>query len=158
MTQLLNSPLEVGVRVVAMLTAVYPGHADLARIVLLDHVVLHSGDFAGDKSLHPATPGRVGELGIKRELIRKGIHLMGARGLIVRRAATDGISSAASDDSRPFLDSIEALYLTQLRRRCAWAANEFGQLSDDVIRARLSDAFGRWAEEFERLDWREPND
>lgn len=158
MTDLLNSPLEVGVRVVAMLNALYPARADLARIVLLDHVVLHSGDFEGDNSLHPATPGRVGELGIKRELVRKGIHLMGARGLIVRDATPAGISYGASEDARPFLDAIDAIYLTRLRARCSWAAIEFGLVSDDAIRVRLSDAFGRWAEEFEHLDQQEPND
>lgn len=158
MTQLLNSPLELGVRVIAMLTALYPGRADLARIVLLDHVVLHSGDFDGSASLHPATPGRVGELGIKRDLVRKGIQLMGARELVIRDATLAGIYYVASDDARPFLDSLDSPYLAELRRRCAWAASEFGQLTDDVIRARLSAAFGRWAEEFENLDRQDPND
>lgn len=75
MTQLLNSPLEVGVRVVAMLNALYPRQADLSRIVLLDHVALHSEDFSGAESLHPAVPVRIGELGMKRELVRQGIIL-----------------------------------------------------------------------------------
>ena len=158
MTQLLNSPLEVGVRVVAMLTALYPGRADLARIVLLDHVVLHSGDFEGNASLHPATPGRVGELGIKRELIRKGIQLMRTRGLLIRDATFAGLYYVASDDARPFLDSIDAPYLTELRRRCSWAASDFGRLSDDAIRTRLTAVFGRWVEEFENLDRQDPND
>lgn len=158
MTQLLNSPLEVGIRIVALLTAMYPTNADLARLVLLDHAVLHSGDFEGAASLHPAVPGRVGELGIKRALIRNGIQLMGARGLIVRRITQAGISYEASDDSRPFLDSIEAPYLSQLRERCAWAATAFGQLTDDAIRNQLSDTFGRWTEEFEHLDRQEQRD
>ncbi|MFD6858168.1 ABC-three component system middle component 2 [Rhodococcus sp. NPDC060090] len=158
MTQLLNSSFEVGVRVVAMLTALYPTQADLARIVLLDHVVLHSEDFEGGTSLHPATPGRVGELGVKRELVREGIHLMGARGLLVRNATLDGIYYVASDDARPFLDSMDAPYLARLRERCSWAASEFGLLSDDAIRTRLSEVFGRWAEEFEYLDRQELND
>ncbi len=152
MTQLLNSPLEIGIRVVALLTALYPGRADLARVVLLDHLVLHSGDFAGATSLHPEIPGRVGELGVKRALIREGITLMGARGLIIRELTTAGIYYSASEDARPFLDSIDASYLEQLRTRCAWAASAFGSLDDSDIRGRLGVVFESWAEEFDHLN------
>jgi hypothetical protein len=155
MTQLLNSPLEVGIRVVALLTALYPERADLARIVLLDHVVLHSSDFAGARSLHPEIPGRVGELGVKRGLIREVITIMGARGLIIRDLTTAGIYYHASEDARPFLDSMDAIYLARLRASCAWAANTFGSLDDDDIRARLAVVFGSWAEEFEQLNGHE---
>lgn len=152
MTQLLNGPLEIGIRVVALLTALYPERADLARIVLLDHVVLHSSDFAGASSLHPEIPGRVGELGVKRELIRDGITIMGLRGLIVRDLSAAGIYYRASEDARPFLDSMDATYLAHLRARCAWAAGTFGGLDDDDIRARLAVVFGSWVEEFEHLN------
>ena len=155
MTELLNSPLEIGIRVVALLTALYPERADLTRIVLLDHVVVHSSDFAGASSLHPEIPGRVGELGIKRELIREGITIMGARGLIVRDLTTAGIYYRASEDARPFLDSMDAIYLAHLRARCDWAAGAFGGLEDDDIRARLGVVFGSWAEEFEQLNGQE---
>lgn len=155
MRQLLNSPLEIGIRVVALLTALYPERADLARIILLDHVVLHSSDFAGASSLHPEIPGRVGELGVKRELMREGINIMGMRGLIVRELTTDGIYYRASEDARPFLDSMDATYLGHLRTRCAWAAGTFGGLDDDDIRTRLAVVVGSWAEEFELLNGNE---
>src|SRR3546814_6902784 len=117
MSQLLNGSLEVGVRVVAMLAALYPTQADLTRIVLLDHVVLHSEDFEGGTRLHPATPGRVGELGVKRELVRKAIRLMGARGLLVRDATFDGIYYVASDAGPPFLAPIHAPTLARKTTR-----------------------------------------
>lgn len=151
MTQLLNSPLEVGVRVVALLTALYPKRADLSRLVLLDHVALHSEDFAGEESLHPALPVRVGELGMKRELVRQGIVLMGARGLIVRDLNVSGIYYGASDDAWPFLESVDSRYLDRLRQRCAWVAREFGELNDEIIRMRLGAVFGSWSEEFDQL-------
>lgn len=155
MRQLLNSPLEIGIRVVALLTALYPERADLARIILLDHVVLHSSDFAGASSLHPEIPGRVGELGVKRDLIREGINIMGMRGLIIRDLTTAGIYYRASEDARPFLDSMDATYLGRLRSRCTWVAGTFGGLADDDIRARLAVVVGSWAEEFEKLNGHE---
>lgn len=152
MTQLLNSPLEIGIRVVALLTALYPGRADLARMVLLDYAVLHSSDFKGASSIHPDIPGRVGELGVRRELIREGVTIMGSRGLIVREMTAAGIYYRASEDARPFLDSMDAIYLARLRARCEWAADTFGGLDDGDIRARLGSVFGRWAEEFEQMN------
>lgn len=149
MIQILNSPLEVGIRVVAILTSLYPSSTDLTRLVLLDHAVLHSGDFGGLTSLHPQTPVRSGELSIKRELISQGIHLMGSRGLIDRELALAGIYYRASDDALPFLQAFDSTYLTALRLRSAWAASEFSELSDEQIRSQLQSVFGQWAEEFD---------
>ncbi|MFD4172173.1 ABC-three component system middle component 2 [Streptomyces anulatus] len=56
----LNSPLEVGVRALVLLTESHPRPLDLAQLVALDYLVLHSGEFDGPRSLHPrpASPGR----------------------------------------------------------------------------------------------------
>jgi len=80
---------------------------------------------------------------------------MGARGLIVRELTTAGIYFSASEDARPFLDSMDARYLAHLREQCAWAADTFGDLNDEEIRAQLGDVFGSWAEEFEQLNGQE---
>jgi hypothetical protein len=100
----------------------------------------------------------VSELGVKRDLIRHGVRLMAARGLIVSEATPTGIYYQASEDARPFLDSIEAQYLDQLRRRFAWVATEFGAMGDDAVRSRLNEVFGRWAEEFDQFEQAERND
>lgn len=55
---------------------------------------------------------------------------------------TAGIYYGAGEDARPFLDSMDAVYLSHLRARCAWAASTFGALDDDEIRARLGAVFG----------------
>lgn len=149
MIQTLNSPLEVGVRIVAILTSLYPSSADLTRLVLLDHAVLHSEDFGGSPSLHPQTPVRSGELGIKRDLISQGLHLMGSRGLIDRELALEGIFYRASDDALPFLQAFDSPYLTALRVRSTWAASEFSMATDEQIRSQLQSVFGQWAEEFD---------
>ena len=40
----LNSPVETGVRVLMLLTSVFPEHLSLNQLVLLDHGLLHSAD------------------------------------------------------------------------------------------------------------------
>lgn len=152
MTQLLNSPIEVGVRVVAILEALYPRDSDLDRIVLLDHIVLHGVDLGGEPRVHPDIPGRAAEMGIKRGLVREAIQLMGARGLIARQLTPAGVRYTASEDARPFLDSIDAQYLARVRRRSALAAEVFGDLPDAAIRDHIAQTLGQWSEEFD-----EPN-
>jgi hypothetical protein len=51
--KLFNSPLEAGIRAVVVLEKLRPEAADLAEMVLLDHVVVHTADLGGPPSLHP---------------------------------------------------------------------------------------------------------
>jgi hypothetical protein len=149
MTQTLNSPLEVGIRAVVMLTELYPTTADISRLVLLDHVVLHSADFGGQSSLHPSPRTRSGELGLKRALIVQGIAIMALAGLISEVASINGIAYQASDDALPFLDTLESDYLDRLAERSVWASTNYGMLQDSAIRSELRQVFGQWSEEFE---------
>src|SRR5262245_41381594 len=86
-----NTPLETGIRSIALLAAVYPRSFDLQRMVGLDHLVVHTGDVGGPKSLHPAVPFRSAELLVRRNLIERGLLLMLSRKLIERRAAPSGV-------------------------------------------------------------------
>ena len=72
----LNSPLEVGIRVLMVLQEAFPERLDLNQLVLLDHSVLHSADLGGPESLHPPVPVRASELGVKRQSIEAGLEVM----------------------------------------------------------------------------------
>ncbi|HEX8509585.1 MAG TPA: ABC-three component system middle component 2 [Propionibacteriaceae bacterium] len=72
----LNSPLEVGLRVLMILQEAFPEHLDLNQLVLLDHSFLHSADLGGPESLHLLVPVRAGELGVKRQSIEAGLEVM----------------------------------------------------------------------------------
>ncbi|MGB6750174.1 MAG: ABC-three component system middle component 2 [Xanthobacteraceae bacterium] len=56
-----NTPLETGIRLLILLGAAYPQSLSLDRLVMLDHVLVHTGDFDGPASVHPASPYRVAE-------------------------------------------------------------------------------------------------
>lgn len=131
-----------------MLVALYPRAADISRLVLLDHVLLHTSDFGGAESVHPPVPGRGGQIGMKRGLIQDGLVLVGSRGLVDRVVSIDGISYVASEDANPFLDSFDSSYLNELRDRCAWVAQSFGGVTEDQLRGVLVDVVGQWREEF----------
>lgn len=50
----LNSPLELGIRAVVLLTAAYPRAITTDKLTVMDHFLLHSNDFDGP----PASPPR----------------------------------------------------------------------------------------------------
>lgn len=145
---LLNSPLEAGIRCVAILVALYPRAVDVSRLVLLDHVLLHTSDFGGAQSIHPPVPGRGGQIGMKRGLIQDGLVLVGSRGFVDRVVSPSGISYIAGEDANPFLDSFDSPYLDELRDRCAWVAQTYGGVTEEQLRGVLVDVVGQWKEEF----------
>src|SRR5271169_1811943 len=135
-----NSPLETGVRALILLAESYPEQLDLQRILEFDYLMVHSGDVDGPPSIHPALPLRSGELLVRRQLIERGLWLMISRGLVARHATPLGFMYQAEDDAGPFLDSLTAEYLDDLKDRAVWVVDRFSEMSDQEIRLMLSQA------------------
>lgn len=144
-----NSPLEAGLRSLFVLTAAYPTTFDLGRLVELDYLVVHSGDFDGPPSLHAPVPLRSGEILIRRSLVEKGVLLLVGRGLLERQIHEDGVFFCASEISAPFVTSLTAKYNLDLWARASWAVEEFGALGALQIRERFSGLFDAWSTQFE---------
>ncbi len=144
----LNSSLEVGVRVLMILTEVYPEPLDVNRLVLLDHGVLHSSDLGGPESLHPPLPVRAGELGVKRAAIEGGLQVMIRANLVEMSTSERGIEFIASDKAYSFVSVLASDYATTLHERVGWIFERFGDLSEDALRAEMRSIFSSWSEEF----------
>jgi hypothetical protein len=145
-----NSPIETGVRGLILLAEAYPQGFDLQRILEYDYMMVHTGDFEnGPPSIHPALPLRSGELLVRRELIDRGLMLMVTRALVTRQATGQGFIFRALDDAGPFLDSLTAEYINDLRNRAAWVVERFGTTSDHDIRVLLSQIYDQWSREFQ---------
>ena len=57
-----NSPVELGLRALMLLAESHPKPLDIQRLVILDYLLVHSGDLeGGPESLHPPSPLRAGE-------------------------------------------------------------------------------------------------
>lgn len=144
----LNSPLEVGVRVLMILTEAYPERLDVNRLVLLDHGVLHSADLGGPESLHPALPARAGELGVKRTVIEEGLHVMVRAKLVEISTGGHGIEFSATDNAYSFVSVLASEYATKLHERVKWVFERFSDLSEEVLRSEMRGIFSSWSEEF----------
>lgn len=144
-----NSPLEAGLRCLIILNAGYPVDYDLARLVLYDYMLVHSGDISGGpESLHPATPHRSGELLIRRPVLESGLKLMVSRGLVNVIYKKDGIFYSATDDAAPFIDSLSSKYVTELSAKSYWLVENFDNQEFNCIQSMISDNLESWGGEF----------
>ena len=147
----LNSPLEVGIRILTILTEAFPARLDVGRLVLLDHGLLHSADLGGPRSLHPPLPIRSGELGVKRAAIEQGLQVMLRAGLVEMSASESGIEFSASDSAYSFVSILESDYARDLLQRAQWVVRHFHDLSEATLRRDMRSIFGSWSEEFEHV-------
>jgi hypothetical protein len=144
----LNSPLEVGVRMLMLLSEAFPAHLDLNRLVLLDHGLLHSADLGGPESLHPPLPIRAGEFGMKRTTIERGLEVMIRAGLAEMDVNENGIEFWASDSANGFLNILTTEYAAGLHSRASWVVDHFVDVSETAVRDQMQGIFENWSEEF----------
>jgi len=144
-----NSPIETGMRALILLAASYPMQLDLQRLLEYDYMMVHTGDVDGPPSIHPALPLRSGELLVRRQLIERGLMLMASRKLVTRHATPNGFMYQAEDDAGPFLDTLTAEYLTDLKDRAEWVVDRFRDMTDQEIRFMLTRVYDQWSREFQ---------
>ncbi|MER7861081.1 ABC-three component system middle component 2 [Amycolatopsis japonica] len=143
----LNSPIEVGIRTVVLLSQLFPESADIGQLVLLDYGLIHSGDLGGPPSLLPDTPARPAEFGVKRKSITEGLQVMMRAGLVELIGSDSGFEYKASERAGSFLGLLEAPHVGRLRERAAWAvSNEAGIVGEN--QAKFRSLVASWSEEF----------
>jgi hypothetical protein len=144
-----NSPVEVGLRALVVLTASHPAAHGLQRLTVLDYLVVHSDDVPnGPPGLHPQTPYRAGELLLRRGVLEQGLLLYQSRGLIERRFEPNGVFYAATDRAAGFLDVFTGSYVETLRERAAWVTECFESVTDDALYELVGGWIGEWGAEF----------
>lgn len=108
---LLNTPIECGIKSLIVLDAVRPRKCDLNSLVTFDYLLVHSGDVHdGPDSLHAESPFRSGEILVRREFIQRGLDLVVAKGLVLRHFSSDGVIYEAAAFSGEFLRHLESNY------------------------------------------------
>jgi hypothetical protein len=149
---LYNSQLETGTRAMVILEAAYPRALDLARLTWFDHLVVHTKDVGGPESLHPALPGRTGELLVRRRLVEDSMSLMRRLHLIEVVHDENGIAYRASDDASAFVSLLTTTYAQGLKDRARWLIAELGDMDEAQLTKRVADQIGRWSVEFQGED------
>lgn len=144
-----NSPFELGLRMVYLLTALSPHGADLQKLVLLDYAIVYSGDLEGPDSLHTPVPYRGAELLSRRELIEQGLYLMSTRGLVDATMDESGITYLAGPSALTLVGSLTSKYFLALEERCKWAAARFENKDSPTLMREFAERGHLWGAELE---------
>jgi hypothetical protein len=134
-----NTPLETGIRLVILLAEAYPDLFSLDRLVMLDHVLVHTSDFGGPESVHPPSPYRVAEPYVRRELVQRSLILFKSRGLVDEVPTSDGFLWQAGEPAAPFVECLTTTYHQRLRARAKWTVESFGAVSETQLASAMGE-------------------
>jgi len=134
MSDIFNTSLELGVRMVYLLGALYPKGVDIHKLVYLDYAVIYSSDFGGPSSLHTLVPFRGGEFLNKKNILEDAVALMLNRSLIDVTIDDNGVNYYIGENGPSIISVMNNEYSRKLIKRCEWVANTFGSLDEDELR------------------------
>lgn len=154
--KLFNSPLEAGIRAVVVLEKLRPEAVDLAEMVLLDHVVVHTADLGGPPSLHPDLQGRKGELLVRRRLVERSLDLMRRCHLVDQEIGDNGVLYRASDEAAGYIELLETVYSEKLKHCADWIADQVKSSSKVRFKIFVRDQIGDWTDAFSTVGGNSP--
>jgi hypothetical protein len=146
--RIFNTPFETGLRSVVILTAGYPDVFGLTRLVIFDHLVVHSEDAGGPESMHPKDRSRAAEILVRRRLVDSGLALMQTRGLVERIVTRDGFRYRAGEEAGSFVDMLSSTYMQALKERAIWLIENIQPMSDDELSSLVRHRMDEWEPEF----------
>jgi hypothetical protein len=134
-----NTPLETGIRLAILLAEAYPRALSLDHLVMLDHILVHTGDFGGPDSVHPASPYRVAEPYVRRELVQRSLALFRSRALVCEIPTNHGFVWQAGDPAAPFVETLTTKYHQTLRERASWTIQYFGDTPEITLASAMGE-------------------
>ncbi len=146
---LFNSPFELGIRMVYLLSSLRPIGADLQKLVLLDYAIVYSEDLDGPTSLHTPVPYRGGELLSRRELIEQGLYLMSTKGLIDVTMDGEGVTYHSGSAAMTMIKSLTSKYFLELENRCNWVAKKYSLSNSTELTSSFAEKGHLWGAELE---------
>ena len=152
MNSVFNSPLELGMRMVYLLFALYPRKVDIQRLVYFDYAAIYSADLGGPVSLHTPVPLRGGEYTSRREVIEEGLYLMASRSFVEVTADESGISYSVGENGPSLVGLIGGYYSKELAPRCKWVADNLGDKSIKELERLFGLNGALWGAEFVTMD------
>lgn len=131
--RIFNTPFETGLRSVVILTACYPAMLSLNRLVVFDHLVVHTEDVDGPPRIHPKDRSRSAAILVRRRLVESGLALMQTRGLVARVMTPDGFRYKAGEEAGSFVDMLSSAYFVALRDRAGWLVDNIQPMSEEEL-------------------------
>lgn len=144
-----NTPLEIGLRALFILNAIFPKDIDLNRIVIYDYFLLNSKDFPnGPESLHPPIPHRSVQITIKPPIMKEALILMNSRELIDIVFSPQGILYKANVLTNKFVELQDSEYAEKLKTMSNWLYKQFDSYTDKDLNLYVHNNISNWGSEF----------
>ncbi len=147
-----NGPLEAGVRIVFILSEIYPNECDLKKLTALDFLLLETETIGGPQNMHPSVPFQNPVTEVRRTIVQHGINMMMAKKLITRNATENGIFYSAGEASVFFTNSLRTEYHKELQSRARWLMSYLKDYDDEEFYSIIRSFFKDWVSEFQYLD------
>jgi hypothetical protein len=147
--RIFNTPFETGLRSVILLTACYPEALGLNRLVVFDHLVVHTEDIGGPPSMHPKDRSRAAEILVRRRLVDSGLALMQTRGLVARLLTSAGFRYKAGEEAGSFVDMLSSVYMKALKDRAEWLIQNVQPMDEAQLSALVQTRMDEWEPEFQ---------
>ena len=141
---LLNSPLESSLRLLIALDVDYVALHTLDEWLVFDHIAMHSGDFDGPPSLHPAFPLRAADLGARRVQIRLGLEMLLQRDLAILGQKNDALGIGSADNTRAVAGALTRRYFHAYRERSEWVKEAGFVENPDSAQTALALVVSTW--------------
>ena len=142
-----NNEIEIGLRILVVLEYIYPKSFDIEMINYYDYFILHTKDIGGNESLHADVPNRFGELVVKRDLIRTSLSLLITKDLVEIKYTDNGIEYKATENTAPFLDTLNEEYTMHLQNNIKWVCNKFKDYKYEQIKMYVDENKEKWGSE-----------
>ncbi|PEA07846.1 hypothetical protein CN425_27115 [Bacillus cereus] len=147
---LFNSPIEVGLRTLVLLSHVTTEDFDINRLIIFDYFLLHAKDLdVEQENLHPSLPYRSTEIIIRRKLISEGLELLVSKGLINIIYNNDGIFYKSNEMTHLFVNLLGSSYFKRLNILSEWAITTYGEISTEELNNFINKNIQLWGGEFE---------
>lgn len=147
--KIINSPLEVGMRSLFIISKIEPDYIDFDRLLIYDYFLVHTNDLSNEfPSIHPPTPHRSGELLIKRQILYDGLSLMYSRGLLNMVIIENGIVFSATKATKYFLNLFSSYYSQKLHELSGLVVRICSDIPTDELRNMVKSNLDKWGGEF----------
>jgi hypothetical protein len=147
---LFNSPIEIGLRTLVLLSNEPSINYDLDRLVIFDYFILHANDLDPDQmNLHPSLPHRSSEIIIRRKLVQEGLDILVSKGLVDIIYDEEGLFYKSNQITTLFVKLLKSNYYNRLRSQCKWVIDSYGDIDTKELNTLVNNKIQVWGGEFE---------
>ncbi|RYE37033.1 MAG: hypothetical protein EOP48_29145 [Sphingobacteriales bacterium] len=138
MSKIYSSDVEISLRLMAILQYYPDSPISIERLVAYDYLILHGNDiFPELESLHPKSPNSSNEFMIKRELLKRGLHLLISKELISVNISKKGINYQGGLLTAKFCEKLNSAYSEKLYQAVLSVLNICAIYSDEELEKRI---------------------